>query len=217
MLQHASIVIQAEQQRPDDVVSALVPTEAGNDAVRSASMLHLDQHALARLIRNLRRLRNHAIQAGALEVLEPLRGDTAISRHRRDVNGRLNVAETLLEQSSALVLCRGHHAAAIDREHVERDERCRRFLRQLGNTRCRRMQPHLQRVEIQSGRRRDDDLTVDHTADRQLVQQQIVQLRKISIERPQVAALNEHIEAPRNTSARKPSHFGSNRNAGRSG
>ena len=55
------------------------------------------------------------------------------------------------------------------------------------------MEPHLQRVEVEAVRRRDDDLAVNHRARRQLLDQGLVQLREIAVERLQVAALDEHV------------------------
>ena len=49
-----------------------------------------------------------------------------------------------------------------------------------------------------------------HAAVGQAGQQRVVQLGKVAVERPQVAALDEHARSPpRKTMARKPSHFGS--------
>ena len=67
------VVVQAEQQRADALVrSRLVPAEAGDDAVGGAHVLHLDHRALARLVGAVRRLRDHAVEAGALEARQPL-------------------------------------------------------------------------------------------------------------------------------------------------
>ena len=72
------------------------------------------------------------------------------------------------------------------------------------------MQPQLQRVEVEPVRRGDHDLAVDHAAVRQPLEEDCVQVGKVAVERPQVAALDEDVAvAPRNTIARKPSHFGS--------
>ena len=57
------------------------------------------------------------------------------------------------------------------------------------------MQPQLQRVEVEAVRRRDHDLAVDHAARRQPLEQRLVQLREIAVERPQVAALDEDVGA----------------------
>ena len=57
------------------------------------------------------------------------------------------------------------------------------------------MQPHLQRIEVEPARRGDDDLAVEHAAVGQACEQRVVQLRKVAVERPQVAALDEHVVA----------------------
>ena len=57
------------------------------------------------------------------------------------------------------------------------------------------MKPELQGVEIESPRRRDHDLTVYDAALGQLLQQRLVQLREIAVERPQVAALDVQVGA----------------------
>ncbi len=57
------------------------------------------------------------------------------------------------------------------------------------------MQAQLQRVEIETVRRGDDDLAVDDAAVRQAQRQRVVQLGEVAIERPQVAALDEHLLA----------------------
>ena len=55
------------------------------------------------------------------------------------------------------------------------------------------MESKLERVEVESLRSRDHDLAVDHTAGRQFVEEYLVKVRKISIERTQVPALDEHV------------------------
>ena len=66
------LVVQPEQQRADQSLPALVPAEAGDHAIRRARVLHLDHRALAGLIGAVRGLRDHAIEARALERVEPL-------------------------------------------------------------------------------------------------------------------------------------------------
>src|SRR5690349_1617303 len=58
------------------------------------------------------------------------------------------------------------------------------------------MQTHLQRVEVETARRGNDDLSVDHAVVGKMNQQCVVQLGKIAIERPQVTALNVDLAAP---------------------
>src|SRR4030095_1363786 len=52
------------------------------------------------------------------------------------------------------------------------------------------MQPQLQRLEIEALSSRDHDLAVHHAAVRQRTQKDVVQLGKVAIERPQIAALD---------------------------
>ncbi len=55
------------------------------------------------------------------------------------------------------------------------------------------MQPHLQGVEIETPRRGDHDLAVHHAALGQPLQQRLVQLREITVQRLEVAALNVEV------------------------
>ena len=79
---------------------------------------------------------------------------------------------------------------AVGGEEIESDECGGRLPGELLHARSRRVQPHLQGVEVQAARRRDDDLAVEDTAGRQLRVEDVVQLGKVAVERPQVAALN---------------------------
>ena len=104
MMQGAAIVVQPEQQRSHGVLSALVPTKARNDAVRRARVLDLDHCALAGLVGTVCRFRDHAVQTGAFEVLEPLSCKRAIARHRGQIHRRLDSGQQLFQQRSTLAL-----------------------------------------------------------------------------------------------------------------
>ena len=54
------------------------------------------------------------------------------------------------------------------------------------------MQSQLQGVEIESVRRRYDDLAVHHAVPGQAIEQSLVELREIAIERSSIAALDVH-------------------------
>ena len=186
------------------VLPRLVPAEAGDDAVGRARVLDLDHRALARL-------RTCRPAGFAITPSRPApsnrashsRATAAIARHRRQVDRRLDARERALEPRAPLALRRRADVAAIDREQIERDERRRRLLRQLRDARRRRMQPHLQRVEVEAARRRDHDLAVDDAAVRQAGEQRVVQLGKVAIERPQVAALDEQLARRRERRSRE--------------
>src|SRR5881409_3715800 len=62
-----------------------MPAESCYHAIGSARVFHLDHGALARLIRGVRRLRDHSVQAGAFEPLEPLRSRPPVFCHGRQV------------------------------------------------------------------------------------------------------------------------------------
>ena len=83
MVELARVVEQAQQQaadvRPGPV---LVPAEAGDDAVRRAPVLDLEHRALAGLVGAVEALRDHAVEAGALEPVEPVGGERAVLRGR---------------------------------------------------------------------------------------------------------------------------------------
>ena len=55
------------------------------------------------------------------------------------------------------------------------------------------MESHLERVEVEPTRRGDHDLAIHHRPPGQTGQKGGVQLGKVAVERPQVAALNEHV------------------------
>ena len=167
VLQAAAVVVEAEQQRADLVVAALVPAEAGDDAVGGARVLDLDHRALARLVGGVDRLGDHAVEAGALEALEPLGRQRAIVGHRREVDRRGGGAEQPLEPGAAFVLRQLADVAAVDREQIEGDERRRRLRGQLRDPRRGRVQAQLQAIEVEPVRPGDDDLAVDHAAGRE--------------------------------------------------
>ncbi len=67
VLEPTRVIEQPEEQRAD-TVPVLVPTESGDDAVRTPNVLHLQHDPLARLVGLLPVLHDHAVQSGALET-----------------------------------------------------------------------------------------------------------------------------------------------------
>jgi hypothetical protein len=55
------------------------------------------------------------------------------------------------------------------------------------------VQPHLQGIEVEPARCHDHDLAIDDALLRQTFEQHFVQLRKVTVERPRVAALDIHV------------------------
>src|SRR3954451_17368354 len=84
----------------------LGPAESGDDAVGRALVLDLEHRPLAGLVRALEALRNDAVEPGALEPIEPVRGERAIEGRGGQVDRRLDACERGLEPGAALRLGR---------------------------------------------------------------------------------------------------------------
>src|SRR5204862_1380337 len=86
VLEVRRVVEEAEEERADrGTVRVLVPAKAGDDAVALALVLHLEHHALVRLIDARLRLRHHAVQSCPFEAPEPVSRRVSIARRRREV------------------------------------------------------------------------------------------------------------------------------------
>jgi hypothetical protein len=78
-----AVVPQPEQQRPDGGRLG-VEAEPGEDAVDRALGLHLHHGARARLVGEVDRLHDDAVDRRAAHAGEPLAGDIGVGRRRRD-------------------------------------------------------------------------------------------------------------------------------------
>ena len=65
-------------------------------------MLHLHHRALARLIRRVELLGDHAVEASAFEPGEPVLGDRAVRARWREVHRRPRLPKRALEHLAAL-------------------------------------------------------------------------------------------------------------------
>ena len=208
MVQPPLVVIQPEQERTDELVlPRLVPAKAGDDAVGGARVLHFDHRALAGLVRPVRRFRDHAVQARTLEARQPLGCLFRIARHRRQMNRRFGTGEQPLQLHAAFALRHVAQIPSVCRKRVERDKRGGRFFRELRDARRGGMKPQLKGVEIETAGRGDHDLAIDHAAIGQAGEERRVQLGKVPVERPQVAALDEHVPAATEDDGAKPVPF----------
>ena len=89
MLQRARIVEEPQQQRSHRrLLAFLVPSKAGHHAVAIALVLHLEHHALVRLVGPCNRLGHHSVEAGAFEAAEPVGRDARIVSCRCQMEGR---------------------------------------------------------------------------------------------------------------------------------
>ena len=201
MMEDAGVVVEAEKERADRLGAALlgahVPAKAGDDAVGGTHVLDLLHRPLARLVGRVERLGDDAVEAGALELAQPRRGDVAVVRHRRQVERRPRRAEKLLERGAPARLGLVDAALSGRGEQVEGHERRRRRERELGDARRRRVKALLQRVEVEASGADDDDLAIDDRAVGKERDQRAAQLGKVAVERAQVAALDRNLARPR--------------------
>jgi hypothetical protein len=189
-----TIVVEAEQQRPDQFIRAcLVPSEPRDDAVSRSRVLDLEHGALAGLVREILGLGDYAVEPRAFESREPLGREAHIASGRREIDRRPHAGKRPLEERPPRRLRLVAEVAAIERKRVERHEGRWRFLRQLRDARRRGMEPQLKRVEIEAARRGDHELAVDDAAIGKQSRRGLVHLWEITIERAQVAALDEHL------------------------
>ena len=209
MLEHAAVIVESQEQRADRVPSALVPAESGDHTVGRARRASPSSWRACpadrgcppawRSPRPDRRLRSRRASGLRSPGLASRASGRAAAPHRqaglRGVNGAR--------------LRRLHQALPIGGEQVERDERRRRLLRQLLHPRCGGMQPA-------SGARRSRARAAwgsrfprrRHSLG-QALQQRLMQLREIAVERAESRLWMNRSDALRNTMARNPSHFGS--------
>src|SRR5439155_23112189 len=80
------VVVEAEEDGRDPTLRLLAPAEADDRAVGGLVLLDLDDAvARARQIREPEALRDHAVEAGHLEALEPAPCDLGVPRSGRDL------------------------------------------------------------------------------------------------------------------------------------
>ena len=98
MVEREVVVVETEQEGADHRARALrVPSEAGDHAVGGAGVLHLDHRPLAGAIGRVEPLGHDAIEPGALEATEPVLGERAIARGRREVHRRRRARQHVVE------------------------------------------------------------------------------------------------------------------------
>ena len=127
MLELPIRVPEAEQQRADQRPRpVLVPAEAGHHAVGGALVLDLRHRPLAGLVGRVGALRDHAIQPGALEDVEPSSRDRRIRRGRREMDRFRRVLGQPFEPRATLGEGPVPEVVVTLGQAVEGDERCRR-------------------------------------------------------------------------------------------
>ena len=180
-------VVQTQQQRTHPV-PVLVHPISRHRAVGRAVVLRLEHHPLVRDIWEVGRLGDDAVEAGALEAVEPIARLVDRSRGRREMDGRLHRGERLLQSGSTLAERQLHEIRLAKCQEIEGDERRWCLRGQPAHARVGRMDPLLERVEVESRRAGDDDLAVDDDLWREFAAQRIDELREVAGEWTLVSA-----------------------------
>ena len=163
MVERAVVVEQSEEEGPDDA-AVLVPAEPGYDAVRRPLVLDLDHRPLALAVGVVEALGDDAVEARALEALEPLSGKLSISGRRGEVDRRTDRSQRPLEHLAALAQRCRPQVLVVEGEEVEGHERRWRLRREAPHARLGGMDALLQGVEVEPVGAGDHDLPVHDAA-----------------------------------------------------
>ena len=196
VLQVAGPVMEAEQQRPHrGPIGILMPAKAGNDAVALARVLHLQHHALVRLVDPGRVLRHDAVEPGALEAPEPIRGNGMVACRRGEVERGHDPGKHRLQRRASLFE-RGLAKIPVPlAKEVEEDEGGGELPRKLVYPGRRRVKTKLERFEVQPAGPHNHDFAIQNAAVRKLRFQRLEQLGIVAGERLLIPALDEDLIA----------------------
>src|SRR5512132_296175 len=187
VVQRPLVVVEAEQQRTD-AVAVLVGAEPGDHAIGGPLVLDLEPGALVLAVLPRARLSDHAVETGALELLEPVGGDLRVGGRGGEVDRWLGAAQHALEALAALrERVRAQVVVALG-EEVEGHEARRHLGRQLRHPARGRMDAHLETVEVEALLGGDHDLAVQHRALGQRATEVLDELGEVPVERALVAA-----------------------------
>ena len=141
------------------------------------------------------RLRDHPVEPGALELLEPLLGQLRVVGGAGQVARAAQVGEPLLHHRPTLRERAVDVRRVVEREQVEGHEAGRRLLGEHVDPRLRGMDPLLQRLELQPLADGDEDLAVEHAPLGQLLQGRVHELGEVAGQRLGVATGELHLVA----------------------
>ena len=179
VVEPAVVPVEPEEQCRD-LLRLVLPPDADDHGVGRLVRLHLgDRLPGARPVRVVEPLRDHAVEAGGLEGVEPLGCRFRVER----AGGEPEALRELLQLSSALLQGELVQRLALPEENVERDELGRDLLRQPVDSALGRVEPHLHRVEVEDAVPSDHDLAVERGVGREQVAQR-AELREVAKQRP---------------------------------
>jgi hypothetical protein len=171
-------------------------------------VLDLDHRALAGAVRLVQSLGHDPVEPGALEAPEPVLGQRAISRRRRDVHRRRRVGQRLFQPLASRRERRLAQILVAQREQVPGHERRGRLRGQELHARSGGMNAQEQRLEVEPAGAHDDDLAVDDAALGQRAGQRFHELGEVPVHRLLVAALQQDLVAVAEHEGAKPVPLG---------
>src|SRR6185312_8543977 len=180
----ALLVIEPEQQRGDPPLGLLAPAEADDHAVRGPIRLHLDD-AVARAwqVGNVEPFRDHAVEPGRLESLQPVMCLLRVPRLRREPE----LLPDPLELGAPLLQRQLVNGLTLPAQEVEGDELRRDLSRELADPAFGGVEPQLHGVEVEDAVALDHDLSVERRVWRQQLADR-PQLREVAQQWPGVSA-----------------------------
>jgi hypothetical protein len=180
------LVVEPEQERarerPVDE-----PAEAGDGAVGRSLVLDLDHRAATRLVRHVGTLGDDAVDARALEAVEPAGGAGRVVGRRREEERRREAAEERLQAPPALVERPVAQVLLGQCEQIEDDEGGGCLETEPLDARGRRVEAREERLEVEAGAARDDQLAVEHEARLGRREQRLDDLGEVARQRTLVA------------------------------
>ena len=94
----------------------------GHDAVGGACVLHLEHHALVRLVGRRKGFADEAVETRSLEEAEPSAGLLHVGSDLREVDRSTCMHESLLEALATYAEGLGHQVVVAEGQEVERHE-----------------------------------------------------------------------------------------------
>jgi hypothetical protein len=188
VVQPAAVVVQAEEERARKRPVGK-HAEASDDAVGGLLVLHLDHLPAPRDVRKVAMLGDDAVDARALEALEPPLRDRRVVGDRRQAKSPASVSEKLLEPAPPLGERRLPEVVAAEGDEVEGDERRGRLGAETRDARRRGVEPREERLEVEAAVVDDDELAVeDDVGGAAQLAERVHDLGEVPCERPLVAA-----------------------------
>ena len=209
VLELALVVVEAEQEAAEQRPlggGVLVLAVAGDDHVGGARVLDLEHGAAVLGVRRVERLGDHAVEPGALELVEPALRLLRVLRGAGQVAGPLGAqpAQRLLHRRAPLAQGPVDVRLVAEGEQVEGHEAGRRLLGQHVDPGLGRVDPLLQHLELEPVADGDEHLAVEHHPLRQLPLDRLDQLGEVARQRLGVAAGQLHLVAVAEHDAPEP-------------